>query len=196
MHIRGPILPKLLTFCFRSLARMSASHVAASIRNCREGLKSDLRRSQIRDFADLRSKRRIRFQEFCDFGDGAVQLRISAAPIIMRIDVDFDIGFCSAVFDLPADIGEPMRKFRLGGDTAVDQAMPRPNSDDAAPGALSDQRTGFPQLEGMAKEIAVRACVFIRDRNHWACRAFIGIGKCAEPARMIGAQPLSTEFFQ
>src|SRR5205814_2175888 len=68
----------------------------------------------------------------------AVELRVGATRVILRRVVNLDVGVGAVVLDTPADVVEEERELGLCGDRAVNKAVPWPDADDAAPGALAD----------------------------------------------------------
>jgi hypothetical protein len=62
-----------------------------------------------------------------------LELAVAAGGRVLRRVVDLDVGIGAVVLDAEADIGEPERELGLGRLGAVDEAVPWPDADDAAP---------------------------------------------------------------
>src|SRR5712691_744562 len=86
--------------------------------------------------------------------DGAIELWIRAARIVLRRVVDFDVRVGAIVLDSPPDVVEEERELGLGGYRTVDQAVPRPDADDATPGAFAHQRPQLHHFEGVREDVA------------------------------------------
>ena len=81
-------------------------------------------------------QRGILLGQFQRFSEGALQLRIGVAIVILRRNINFYVWISPVVLDVPADIFEPERVFGLCGDGAVDEVVAGTDADDATPGAL------------------------------------------------------------
>src|SRR5262245_53145378 len=155
-----------------------------------------LRRAQIGPFRNLWHLRRIFLECFEDEFDGLLQLRVLSPGIVLWRDLDVHVRFCAVVFDSPFHIFKPKGKLWLGGDAAVNQPVPRPDSDDAAPGSFPHQRSEVHQLERMRDDIAVGTRVFVAYRYHRTEDRFGRIRCWNAPTRKIVTDSPAREFFQ
>src|ERR1051326_743970 len=85
----------------------------------------------------------------------SIQLRIRSVRVVLWRVVHLDVRVSAVVLDPPAHVVEEERELRLRGDGAVNQAMPRPDADHAAPGPLTYQRPQLHHLERVREDVAV-----------------------------------------
>jgi hypothetical protein len=111
-----------------------------------------------------------------------VELGVAALDVILRADVDLDIGIRAVVLHAPPDIGEPEGVFRLGGEAPVDQGVAGRNSDHATPGSLPHHGAEAEQLEAVGEDVAIGAGVLVGDGHQRPGRGVGRVGLRFAPA--------------
>src|SRR5205823_10186142 len=98
--------------------------------------------------------------------------------------------------DLPPDVAEPEAELRLRRHAAVNEGVPRPDPDHAAPRALADQRAELHGLEVLAEDVAVRAGELVGQRDHRAVGRILRPRLRTEPARLHVCEPPPRELLE
>ena len=117
------------------------------------------------------------------------QLPVALLCRVLRRVVDLDIGIRSVVLDSPAYVVEPERKLGLRSLGSVDERVPRPDADDAAPGPCADEPADSHQLEPVREDVAVGTRVLVGERDHGPGRGLVGIGPGLAPSLQVVADP-------
>src|SRR5678816_817017 len=100
----------------------------------------------------------------CDV-DRTVELRVDPGRVVLRAVLHDDVRIGPVVLDAPPDVAEPEAELGLRRNGAVDERVPRPDSDDASPRALADELAEAEQLEHVTEHVAVRASELVGDRD-------------------------------
>src|SRR5512146_2860033 len=114
---------------------------------------------------------------------GSFELGISAPHIILWRDIYLDIGICAVVFNAPAHIFEPEGIFWFSNNGSINQLVLTHISNDATPGAFTDQGTQAHEFKTVAEHITVRPGMLVRESDHRPARRLGGIGYGRGPAR-------------
>src|SRR5215469_3314345 len=96
--------------------------------------------SKLRSFPWFGFQGRALFNQAQGFSDGAFQLRVAIVGIVLRSNIDLDIGVGTVVLDIPAHVLEPESELWLRGRCTIDQFMTRVDANDAAPGTFPNER--------------------------------------------------------
>jgi hypothetical protein len=104
---------------------------------------------------------RIGFEFLGDFRDAARELRILAPDDRSGVVFDHDVWIDAMAFNHPQASGASGGKFRHENLTTVEQRAVSGDADNAAPGALADQRAKAGLLEHVRKDVAVGSGGFI-----------------------------------
>ena len=80
--------------------------------------------------AAVNDARLVAAQDLPDLDECAFELGVRARGVVLRTDLDLEVGVGAVVLDVPAHVREPGRELGLGGHRRVHERVPRPDADD------------------------------------------------------------------
>src|SRR5579885_3063253 len=143
-----------------------------------------------------RRRGRILLYQTQRLSDAARKLWIKATRVILGRVIYVNRWVGAIILYAPAHILEPETKLWLGSDGPIGQRHIRGDANDAAPGALADQRPQPHHFEGMGEDVAVGASVLVGDCHQLASRGMVDIWLGRRPALERVSQSGSRQLLQ